>query len=118
MEATAAQRPVHKGDKVHVLLERGSMAKGDQRLWVVKKIGKAGGVRVACLELLANKARETKRNAADIAKPNSTPETIDPSKLSLRLNKMYDSGRLQQAVGDDVAETLLQHSDSAERAGR
>jgi len=54
----------------------------------------------------------------NIAKPNSTPETVDPSKLSLRLNKMFDSGRLQEAVGPDMAESLLQHSDNAERAGR
>ena len=32
------QRPMRKGDKVRVLPPRGSTAKGDQRLWPVKKI--------------------------------------------------------------------------------
>ncbi len=37
------QRPVRKGDKVRVLSERGSTRKGDQRLWVVKRIKQADG---------------------------------------------------------------------------
>src|SRR3954451_8685941 len=45
------QRPVRKGDKVRVLPERGLTAKGDQRLWAVRKIAKVDGVRVARLEL-------------------------------------------------------------------
>ena len=36
------QRPVRRGDKVRVLPPRGSTAKGDQRLWQVKKIVKDG----------------------------------------------------------------------------
>lgn len=43
-------RPVRKGDKVRVLPERGSVKKGDQRLWQVKAIHKA--TKVAELELL------------------------------------------------------------------
>lgn len=43
-------RPVRKGDKVRVLPERGSVKKGDQRLWQVKAIHKA--TKVADLELL------------------------------------------------------------------
>jgi adenine-specific DNA-methyltransferase len=35
-----AQRPVRKGDKVRVLPKRGSTAKGDQRLWLVRKFSK------------------------------------------------------------------------------
>ena len=34
-------RPVRKGDKVRVLPERGSIQKGDQRLWQVKALRKA-----------------------------------------------------------------------------
>lgn len=45
-------RAVCKGDKVRLLPERGSTKKGDQRLWAVKKIGKAGNVPFARLELL------------------------------------------------------------------
>lgn len=40
------QRPVRKGDKVRVLAGRGSSAKGDPRLWAVKKINKVDGVRM------------------------------------------------------------------------
>lgn len=43
----------------------------------------------------------------------SSPELLDPGKAFLRLNRLYDSGRLQQAVGKDAAQTLMQHSDSA-----
>ncbi len=43
-------RPVRKGDKVRVLPARGSVKKGDQRLWQVKAIHKA--TKVAELELL------------------------------------------------------------------
>ncbi len=43
-------RPVRKGDKVRVLPERGSVKKGDQRLWQVKAIHKA--TKVAELELM------------------------------------------------------------------
>ncbi len=43
-------RPVRKGDKVRVLPDRGSVKKGDQRLWQVKAIHKAA--KVADLELL------------------------------------------------------------------
>jgi len=46
------------------------------------------------------------------------PEVIDPKKLSSRLNKVYDSGRLQDAVGDDNAQALLEHSDNAQIAGQ
>jgi hypothetical protein len=44
-----------------------------------------------------------------------TPEAIDPSKLSPRLNKLYDSGRLQQAIGEDGAAKLMQQVDEAAR---
>ncbi|HAZ7270832.1 TPA: site-specific DNA-methyltransferase, partial [Escherichia coli] len=43
-------RPIRKGDKVRVLPERGSLKKGDQRLWQVKAINKAK--KTADLELL------------------------------------------------------------------
>lgn len=44
-------RPIRKGDKVRVLPERGSTKKGDQRLWLVKRISKEGEQRVAELAL-------------------------------------------------------------------
>jgi adenine-specific DNA-methyltransferase len=45
------RRPVRKGDKARVLPERGSTAKGDQRLWLVRSTTKANGKRIAHLEL-------------------------------------------------------------------
>ncbi len=48
----------------------------------------------------------------ELAKPGSTPELLDPKKAFLRLNKLYDSGRLQQAAGDHASE-LIQHADTA-----
>ena len=53
------QRPVRKGDKVRVLPERGSVKKGDQRLWQVKKITKTDGKRIAHIELLGHEEPET-----------------------------------------------------------
>lgn len=52
-------RSVRKGDKVRVLQERGSTKKGDQRLWAVRKIEKAKGLRIARLELLGSAESET-----------------------------------------------------------
>lgn len=52
-------RTVRKGDKVRVLPERGSMKKGDQRLWTVKKIEKGKGVSVARLELIGSTEPES-----------------------------------------------------------
>ena len=46
------QRPVRRGDKVRVLPPRGSTAKGDQRLWLVKKIVRDGDKKRAELKLL------------------------------------------------------------------
>ena len=43
----------------------------------------------------------------------SSPEVLDPGKAFLRLNRLYDSGRLQQAVGQDQAQALMQHADNA-----
>jgi adenine-specific DNA-methyltransferase len=59
------RRRVRKGDKVRVLPERGSTAKGDQRLWMVAKIEKADGVRVARVKLIGGTNAETRRVAAD-----------------------------------------------------
>lgn len=49
----------------------------------------------------------------EIATPDSSPEVLDPKKLFGRLNRLYDSGRLQDAVGEQNAQQLLQHSDNA-----
>ncbi len=45
-------RPVRKGDKVRILPERGTTAKGDQRLWKVAALSGTGAARKAVLSLL------------------------------------------------------------------
>ncbi|MDH5897771.1 site-specific DNA-methyltransferase [Vibrio splendidus] len=43
------QRPVRKGDKVHVLPPKGDTSKGDQRIWTVKRFETIDGKKVAHL---------------------------------------------------------------------
>lgn len=52
-------RPVRRGDKVRVLPARGSTKKGDQRLWQVAAVRKAGESRVAELHLTTAEGTET-----------------------------------------------------------
>lgn len=59
------QRPVRKGTQVRVLPERGSIAKGDTRLWWVTRIRRRGSGKVAELELLDADERETCSAALD-----------------------------------------------------
>ena len=56
-------RPVRKGDKVRVLPPRGSVKKGDQRLWQVKAIHKVS--KSADLELVGTAEAETQTAALD-----------------------------------------------------
>ncbi len=56
-------RPIRKGDKVRVLPPRGSVKKGDQRLWQVKTIHKAQ--KAAELELMGVETAETQTVALD-----------------------------------------------------
>lgn len=58
-------RPVRRGDKVRVLPERGSTKKGDQRLWQVTAVRKAGDTRVAQLRLATAEGAETATVAVD-----------------------------------------------------
>lgn len=41
------------------------------------------------------------------------PEAIDPSKMFSRMNRLYDSGRLQEAVSEPNAQSLLEHANNA-----
>ena len=45
-------RPVRKGDKVRILAPRGSTAKGDQRLWKVRRIQESSGHGLAHVSLV------------------------------------------------------------------
>ena len=42
-----------------------------------------------------------------------TPETVNPKTLFSRINRLYDKGRLADAIGQENAQALLQHVDSA-----
>lgn len=69
-------RPIRKGDKVHVLQERGSTKKGDQRLWKVKAIHKAA--KVADLVLLGDEAVLQSVALADLVVVAEFRDTIYP----------------------------------------
>lgn len=74
-------RPVRKGDKVRVLPERGSVKKGDQRLWQVKAIHKA--TKVADLELLDTAEPEMQSvPLADLIVVAEFRDTIYPGMVS------------------------------------
>ncbi len=74
-------RPVRKGDKVRVLPERGSVKKGDQRLWQVKAIHKA--TKVAELELLDTAKPEMQSmSLADLIVVAEFRDTIYPGLVS------------------------------------
>ncbi|WP_197971390.1 site-specific DNA-methyltransferase [Citrifermentans bremense] len=59
------RRPVRKGDKVRVLPERGSTAKGDQRLWLVRGVAKVKGNLIARLELKGDTGSEMQDVSVD-----------------------------------------------------
>lgn len=59
------QRPVRKGDKVRVLLARGTTTKGDARLWRVARIHKSGQDKAADLEMLNEPRADAQTVALD-----------------------------------------------------
>lgn len=74
-------RPIRKGDKVRVLPGRGSIQKGDQRLWQVKAIHKAK--QVADLELIGAAEAEIKTVALnDLVVVAEFRDTIYPGLVS------------------------------------
>lgn len=86
-------RPIRKGDKVRVLSPRGSIKKGDQRLWRVKAIHKAN--RIADLELLNSVELETQSKELDdlvvVAEFRDTiyPGLVSTGKVERGDNKPY-----------------------------
>jgi len=46
------------------------------------------------------------------------PEEVNAKSLMNRLNKLHNSGRLQEAVGDDAAEDLIGHTAIAQKAAK
>lgn len=76
------QRPVRRGDKVRVLPARGSTAKGDQRLWLVRKIAKDGEKKRAELELLDDSAERSNALVDDLVVVAEFRDTIYPGLVS------------------------------------
>lgn len=76
------QRPVRRGDKVRVLPERGSTAKGDQRLWVVRKIAKDGAKKRADIELLDEPAETSNALVDDLVVVAEFRDIIYPGLVS------------------------------------
>ncbi len=58
-------RLVRKSDKVRILPERGSTKKGDQQLWIVKKIKKNKKESIATIESTTKEEKETKESNVD-----------------------------------------------------
>ncbi|MEX2153688.1 MAG: DNA methyltransferase [Gemmatimonadaceae bacterium] len=76
-------RPIRKGDKVRVLPERGSINKGDQRLWQVVKIATNGKRKVADLQLLDAPNAEARSAAIeDLVVVAEFKDTIYPGLVS------------------------------------
>src|SRR3954470_17075615 len=74
-------RPVRRGDKVRVLPPRGSTAKGDQRLWLVRAIHK--DKKTANLELMDATEAETQTVALeDLVVVAEFRDTIYPGLVS------------------------------------
>lgn len=59
------QRPVRKGDKVHVLPPRGDTSKGDQRIWTVKRFEAVGEQKTA--HLVERDALEPEMKQVDVS---------------------------------------------------
>jgi len=93
------QRPVRKGDKVRVLPERGATRKGDQRLWVVRRIEKVSGVRIASLDLIQSAEPQTQEVAvADLVVVAGFRDLLYPGLVS--------TGRVERG-GDKPFHTVI-----------
>jgi adenine-specific DNA-methyltransferase len=76
-------RPIRKGDKVRVLPARGSTTKGDQRLWMVRKVRSDGNGRVAELILLGSAEHQTQTVAiGELIVVAEFKDTIYPGMVS------------------------------------
>jgi adenine-specific DNA-methyltransferase len=94
------QRPVRKGDKVRVLPERGSTARGDLRLWQVARIAKIGQQKLAELELLDGPDRQScKVPLEDLIVVAEFRDTIYPGLVS--------TGRVARGSADKPCHTVI-----------
>lgn len=76
------QRLVRRGDKVRMLPPRGSTTKGDQKLWLVKKIIKDGDKKLAELEQLDAPAKHSAVSVDDLVVVAEFRDTIYPGLVS------------------------------------
>jgi len=98
------QRPIRKGDKVRVLPPRGSIGKGDSRLWQIMAIHRAKGGKVAELALLGAEVTKTQTAQtqtvalADLVVVAEFRDTIYPGLVS--------TGKVQRG-GDKQFHTVI-----------
>lgn len=76
------QRPVRRGDKVRVLAPRGSTSKGEQELWLVKKIVKDRDKKLAYLEQLRTPTEQKTAFLDDLIVVAEFRDTIYPGLIS------------------------------------
>lgn len=94
------QRVIRKGDKVRVLPKRGSVEKGDQRLWRIKLIRKVDDSKVADLELLGGVDSQTQTvTLADLLVVAEFRDTIYPGLVS--------TGKVQRGSEDKPFHTVI-----------
>jgi adenine-specific DNA-methyltransferase len=92
-------RPIRRGDKVRILAPRGSTDRGDQRLWRVARVEKAGGGRLAHLEPLGDDDREpTTADADDLVVVAEFRDPIHPG--------LVPTGGVRRG-GDKPAHTVI-----------
>lgn len=92
-------RPVRRGDKVRVLPERGS-ASGDPRLWVVTKIERVDGGRVARLRLTGDdQTEEQVALAVDLVVVAGFGDAIYPG--------LVETGRVERGSDQDPFHTVI-----------
>ena len=93
------QRAVRRGDKVRVLPPRGSTARGDQRLWQVKKIVKDGDTKRAELERLDEPAEQSTALVADLIVVAEFRDIIYPGLIS--------TGKVSRGEADKPWHTVI-----------
>jgi hypothetical protein len=49
---------------------------------------------------------------------NAAPESLSPAKLAPKANRLYNTGRLAQAVGEDRADDLLRAIETTKQQAR
>jgi adenine-specific DNA-methyltransferase len=92
-------RPIRKGDKVRILQPRGSVARGDQRLWRVTRLERKGEARIAQVALIDIDQPETAEVAvSDLVVVAEFRDYIYPG--------LVNSGRIERG-GDKPFHTVI-----------